>query len=103
MDRREFVNSFMVDNIEQYVFNYFDQVMALYDLVGSCDVRNIVSRAHEDNSMRFSLLLSSHDSLIKLKSIVDNTQLCVYNRKYNMNANIFDTNTLLLDMKEITV
>lgn len=102
MDRREFVNSFMVDNIEQYVFNYFDQIMALYDLVGRCDVKNIISRAHEDNSMRFGLLLSSHDSLLKLKSIVDNTQLCVYNKKYNMNANICDANTLLLDMKEIT-
>lgn len=102
MDRKEFVKSFMVDNIENYVFNYFDQIMALYDLVGKCDVCNIVSRDHEDDSMRFSLLLSSHDSLLKLKSIVDNTKLCVYDRKYNMNAVIYDVNTLLLDMKEIT-
>lgn len=103
MDRREFVNSFMVDNIEAYVFRHFDQLMALYELVGTCDVHKVFSRVHDSGSMRFSLLLSSHESLLKLKEIVDRTQLCVYDKKYNVIANVHDSNTLLLDMREITV
>lgn len=85
MDRRDFMKSIMVNNFEEYIIHHFDETMALYDLVGTCE--NIsVSSDHESKSIKFDVLLSSQDEAIKLKQIIDFTTLTVYDKTYSINS-----------------
>ena len=89
MDRRDFMKSIMVNNFEEYIIRHFDETMALYDLVGTCE--NIsVSSNHEAKSIKFDVLLSTKDEAIKLKEIIDFTTLTVYDKTYNINSTVND-------------
>lgn len=89
MDRRDFMKSIMVNNFEEYIIRHFDETMALYDLVGTCE--NIsVSSNHEAKSIKFDVLLSTKDEAIKLKQIIDFTTLTVYDKTYNINSTVND-------------
>lgn len=83
------MKSIMVNNFEEYIIRHFDETMALYDLVGTCE--NIsVSSNHEAKSIKFDVLLSTKDEAIKLKQIIDFTTLTVYDKTYNINSTVND-------------
>lgn len=83
------MKSIMVNNFEEYIIRHFDETMALYDLVGTCE--NIsVSSNHEAKSIKFDVLLSTKDEAIKLKEIIDFTTLTVYDKTYNINSTVND-------------
>lgn len=83
------MKSIMVNNFEEYIIQYFDETMALYDLVGTCE--NIsVSSNQGSEAIKFDVLLSSENEAIKLKKIIDFTTLTVYDKTYNINSTIND-------------
>lgn len=85
------MKSIMVNNFEEYIIRHFDETMALYDLVGTCENISVSSNHEaEAESIKFDVLLPSNDEAIKLKKIIDFTTLTVYEKTYNINSNIND-------------
>lgn len=82
------MKSIMVNNFEEYIVRYFDETMALYDLVGTCE--NISVSSNQSESIKFNVLLSSNEEAIKLKEIIDFTTLTVYDKTYNINSKLND-------------
>lgn len=81
------MKSIMVNNFEEYIIRYFDETMALYDLVGTCE--NIsVSSNHGSEAIKFDVLLSTEIEAVKLKEIIDFTTLTVYDKTYNINSTV---------------
>lgn len=83
------MKSIMVNNFEEYIIHHFDETMALYDLVGTCE--NIsVSSNNESKPIKFDVLLSSENEANKLKQIIDFTTLTVYDKTYNISSIVND-------------
>lgn len=80
-------NISLIDIFKQY----FDEVMALYDLVGTC--KDFTVKGDVEETIIFNITFTKDSDAKKLKSIIDNITITKYNR--NFKCSVQHTNNTL--------
>lgn len=87
MDRIEFTESMDID-IEDDI-KYFNQIMAMYDLVG--DYENIkVNTVNGNNCISFELHFSSNEIASKMESALKNHTITKFDKTYSVLTSLND-------------
>ena len=98
ISRKDFIMSIKCDIFKDMINQYFDESMALYDLIGDkfSDVDIFVgvdmASKHSEASygMIFSLDTLSVDNAVEIKSILDRYKVSCYDHNYSVETNIED-------------
>lgn len=91
MDRIEFNNSLNADQ----PLEYFDELMSCYDLVSYYDMLHVDNYTPIDNnSILFTISITSDTPVEKVKGILDSTIIDKYNKVFRINSTIIDYNKL---------
>ena len=80
---REFVHNLNSDDIPHIVANYFDEIMVLYNLVGSRQDIEICTDS-SSNIVKFILLMDCEESATELYESLNNTEFSVYRDRFNI-------------------
>ena len=102
MDRVEFMQSISCDKIsfDQIIENFFDQLMALYDLVGSLsDDTDICAESYND-TIKFIILLDSDKDATDLYNMINDTLINIYGRSYRVSLIKRKNNSLRVTLSE---
>lgn len=87
MNTLEFIHNLNSDNLAAVVVNFFDEIMVLYNLVGSRQDLDIC--ADNDASLAtFTLLMESEEDAQNLCSDLNNSYFSVYNDKFIINMEV---------------
>jgi hypothetical protein len=99
VDRVSFTQGINYDNgVQPVLKGYFDDIMALYDLIG--DRKDIhISTESSESSVRFNINLQSDDIAKELKDAIDNKLIRKYNHTFTVQSTIHD-NRLNVVLKE---
>lgn len=81
MDRLDFAKSITYDDFENTIRNFFDQTMALYNLIGARDDIDI-STITSDKSIEFIILTDSKKEAEQLYSSIENRHIHIYGKDY---------------------
>lgn len=91
MDRIEFYNSLNADQ----PLEHFDELMSCYDLVSYYDMLHVDNYTPIDNnSILFTISITSDTPVEKMKGILDSTIIDKYNKVFRINSTIIDYNKL---------
>lgn len=74
---------------------YFDEVMALYDLVGT--YKDYTVKGDVDKSIVFNITFTNEDDALKLKDIIDNITITKYNKSFRCSVQHI-SNTLCINL-----
>lgn len=94
-----FPNNVIVNNIDdiQDIIKYFDELMALYDLIGQYG--NIFINANNNNDISFDIIFKGYDDALKLYNVIQRKEVSKYGHIYipilTLNYNIL--NVRLID------
>lgn len=103
MDRLQFVKSIGYDNFKESIVRFFDENMALYNLVGEYKNINCITGNVDDKSITFDLKFNNvSDSNKMYLGISENESICIYGCTYKIEVNLNgDTiNIRLIDIDE---
>ena len=78
---KDFVHNLNSDNIPHIVTNYFDEIMVLYNLVGSRQDIEICTDSSND-TVKFILLMDCEESATELYNSLNNTEFSVYSDRF---------------------
>ena len=81
MDRLDFVKSINHDNFENTIRNFFDQTMALYNLIGAREDIDISSK-EKNQDIEFILLTNSEEEAEQLYYSIENHSISIYGKMY---------------------
>ena len=81
-DRLNFAKSINHDNFERNIQNFFDQTMALYNLLGSRDDIDISANSTENKNIEFILLTDSKEEANQLYDMIDGHTIPIYGHLY---------------------
>lgn len=85
MSIEKFMKSVMVDDLQNYIIGCFDEVMALYDLIGS--YHNITVYPDQiSERVKFDLKLSTDKLAEDLKTIIDRMEISKYGHIYSVTS-----------------
>lgn len=87
MNRVEFMQTISCDKIsfDQIIKSFFDQIMALYGLVGSLsEDTDICAESYNDNSIKFVILMDSDKDATDLYNVLQGNAIQVYNHLYQV-------------------
>jgi len=101
LERIDFTKSIESQNFNRDVVVYFDEVMALYDLVGDYEISSISSYNNSCN-MNFNLLFSSEETAKEVERYLNNSEITIYNKTYNVVSNRMDNNIFLNLIKRVS-
>jgi hypothetical protein len=100
MDRIVFVQSIEYEDFEKSIVRFFDENMALYNLVGEyqCGITGNV----DDASISFDLKFDEIRDIEKIYSVISGQTISIYGHMYSIEAMLeADTiNIKLIDMNE---
>ena len=86
IDRVGFAKAITSDNLEKNIQNFFDQAMALYDLLGSRDDLDInangTDNGTKEKDIEFILLTDSKDEANQLYEMIDGHTIPIYGHLY---------------------
>lgn len=90
MDIIQFINSIGYSNFERSVTTFFDENMALYNLVGNyCADFHIVGEVIEDqSSIRFKLNFESKKDAKKMCESINGKYITVFDKKFNISETL---------------
>lgn len=92
MDRVEFIQSIPNDNdneiLKNVILQYFDEVMLLYNLVGTCEDTSITKIDSDYSVASFSVIFKTESEAYKMHTIIDQVIITCYGKKYVINTNI---------------
>ena len=81
MSTSEFVNKIDKDSVSSIITRFFDEIMILYNLVGSR--MDMTITADKSNSVAtFMLNMSNENDAINLYNTLNNTYFSIYSDKY---------------------
>lgn len=83
MDRLDFTRSISYDNFEKDVQNFFDQTMALYELIGVRGDIDICAESNKERSkITFILLMENKKEASKVFESIENHKIPIYGHTY---------------------
>lgn len=89
MDRVEFTQTITCEKItfDQVIKEYFDQLLALYDLVGSLssEEADICAESYNDKDIKFIILMESEKDVTELYNILRDQRISLYGREFTVN------------------
>lgn len=98
MNRVNFSKTINYNNFEENIVSFFDQVMALYDLIGrNCDMN--ISTESDPTSIRFVLLADDDEEASLLYNNIRDKVIPIYGHKYKAELSKFD-NSLNIQLVE---
>ena len=103
MDRIQFVKSIEYNDFEKSIVRFFDENMALYNLIGEYENIQCIKGNVDDKSISFSLKFNNKEDCEKMYFLICGEQICIYGRLYSIHTKI-TTNILnieLIDIKEL--
>ena len=68
-------------SLEEIIKGYFDETMAIYDLIATYDNFSINSNV-DDTTIYFNLIFDNKEDAFKLKKILNNRIITKYNRNF---------------------
>lgn len=86
MDRLEFVKSIEYYDFEQSIVRFFDENMALYNLVGEYKNIECITGNVDDKSIIFDLKFNDLDSCKKMYLLIQGESICIYGHLYSINS-----------------
>lgn len=75
-------NSIEYQNFEIAITRFFDEHMALYNLVGSCSTIQNINGIMNDSSIAFKLQFSSNEDAITMYNLIKDKIICVFGTRY---------------------
>lgn len=86
MNRVEFMQSISCDkiNFDQIIKSFFDQLMALYGLVGSLSEDTDICAESYNDSIKFIILMDSDKDATELYNTLQDNIIYVYDRQYHV-------------------
>jgi len=86
VNRVEFMQSISCDKIsfDQIIENFFDQLMALYGLVGSLSEDTDICAESYNDDIKFLILLDSDKDATDLYNTLQGNLICVYGHSYRV-------------------
>jgi hypothetical protein len=102
MDRLEFVKSIEYEDFQKSIVGFFDENMALYNLVGEYQNINCITGNVNDKSITFDLKFNEIEDSEKMYSLMNGTSTCIYGHLYSIDCNL-NNNTInikLIDLNE---
>lgn len=90
LDRCEFISTLSSSSnisVEDYILNYFNEIMLLYNLFGDCD--SVISIDGGAISP-FNILFNSSEDAIKMHNYINGMPLRIYDTKYIVNSIVSD-------------
>ena len=95
-DTISFVKSIETPNFEKAVSEFFDQHMALYNMVGSCTAIQRINGEVTDSSISFDLKFGSKKEAKSMYESLDHTIPYIYGRRFDLNKEVKD-NTVTVE------
>lgn len=96
MNRCEFINSLSSSSgkdIEEYILNYFNEVMLLYSIFGSCD--NVSISIIDGKINPFIIHFDSEEGATKMNNATNGMILSIYGSKYTIDSSVEDKSILI--------
>lgn len=87
---RDFVHNLNSDDIPYIVANYFDEIMVLYNLVGSRQDIDICTDS-SNKAIKFILLMDCEESAIELYNALNNTEFSVYRDRFSIGMTLSES------------
>jgi hypothetical protein len=94
----DFTKSISYTDFENTIRFFFDEIMALYNLVGSGPL-NISTEVVEPSSIRFVLLTESDEQAKLLYNLTRDRIISIYGHQYKAELNLLD-NSLIIILNE---
>lgn len=90
MDIIQFINSIGYSNFESTVTTFFDENMALYNLVGgySADFHINGEVVEDGSSIRFILDFKSKKDAKKMYDIISDKYIIIFNKRFDINETL---------------
>lgn len=83
IDRLNFAKSINHDNFERNIIHFFDQTMALYNLIGARDDLDISANGNvEEKTIEFILLSDNNKEAKELYSLIEGHNIPIYGHNY---------------------
>lgn len=102
MDRILFVKSIEYDDFEKSIVRFFDENMALYNLVGEYQNIDCITGNVDGKSISFDLKFNNEEDSSKMYSIINDKEICIYGHLYSIRPTL-KSNTIniqLIDMNQ---
>jgi hypothetical protein len=84
MNTTEFIHNIDSDNISLIIANFFDEIMVLYNLVGSREDLSISSDSNASLAT-FMLVMDSDEQALELYESLNNKNFSVYENNFYIN------------------
>lgn len=82
MDHIDFIKSIDNDNLENNIKLFFDQIMALYNLIGVYQGMDISTEIDDTSSIRFIMVIDTEDEAKALYTALCDKIIPIYDHKY---------------------
>ena len=98
MDRLQFVQSIEYNDFKKSIVRFFDENMALYNLIGEYENINCITGNVNDSSITFDLKFNDEYDSKKMHDIIYDKSVCIYCHEYFikciLNKNIININLI---------
>ena len=94
----DFAKSITYTDFEKTIKIFFDEIMALYNLVGA-NPRNISTELEGPSSIRFNLLADSDEEAKMLYKLISDRIISIYGHTYKTELKMIDK-TLIINLNE---
>lgn len=98
-DRITFTKNIDCNDISHIVKEYFDEIMALYDLVGTYNNFSIKSDTCSTPFILFNLTFESEVDSIQILNVVNGTEIRKYGKIFKCDVQL-NSNVLIVTIKE---
>lgn len=78
----EFAKNIDTNNLINILKKYFDEVMALYNIIGRRDDIDVLVLDDKGDKIQFELLMETHEDASKLYNYLNGTVMQAYDCKY---------------------
>lgn len=89
MDRVDFTKSIISEeSIEDLIKNYFNETMALYNIVGEYDKRINIIHTHTNNIASFSITFKTKKEAKELYNVISGAKINIYDSIYKVHSDL---------------
>ena len=82
MDHINFIKSINSNDLETHIKMFFDQIMALYNLIGTYQGMNISTETNNSSSIRFIMVTDTEEEAQALYSALCGKIIPIYGHRY---------------------
>lgn len=99
MNSIDFSNSIKCEDKIQLISNHFDQLMALYGIIGVCKYNELSVESSNEDYVSFII---NTDDILKLFSLITKTPVIhIYNTSFIVHCSYIDNTSLLVGINKI--